>query len=79
MPGGRWLCSIWGCVSEAGGVLPEYIVAIDQETDIARRTLAMQHLRAAYLKLAGFYRQNEEFDKTIEALRARASQTIRHR
>ena len=52
--------------------IQEYIVAIDQETDIARRTLAMQHLRAAYLKLAGFYRQNEEFDKTIEALRARA-------
>ena len=52
--------------------IQQYIVAIDQETDIARRTLAMQHLRAAYLKLAGFYRQNEEFDKTIEALRARA-------
>ena len=29
-------------------------------------------MRAAYLKLAAFYRQNEEFEKTIEALRARA-------
>ncbi len=50
-----------------------YSTALEWETDAAKRMRTMQYLAAAYLRLAGSYMRNQQFEPAIEALRMRAT------